>query len=685
MRRLPYTIQRLTLIGAWSISILISLLAPATYYLISYQYMRGVLEAQTALRASDISRVIHANPAMWRYEEIRLAELIERRSLDDIAESLRVTDPEGAVIVTNTVARMPLRTVYIHNIYDAGHVVAHIEAALSLEPLLYRTLLVAIGSTAIGFLIFFVLRTLPLQTINKSVLALKDSENKYRLLYETMKEGMALHRLTLDDNGVAASMSVIDANPNCIALLGGDRTKIIGTDSLALFGDAFKDHFSELLQVESQKGSISFELTMPGKDNLCLVHAFSPDRGLIATLLEDITERKRAEEERLNLQRQLLHAQKLESLGILSGGIAHDFNNLLHALLGNLEMALMKDLAEPSARENIEQAIKAGTQAAKLTSMMLAYTGKGVFVIKKMNLTSLVENNASLLAAAIPRSITFDLALDRNLPPIMADEGQLQQVVMNLITNAAESIGDGRGSIRITTGMQAFSQSTLNASRLEEKLTAGRYVFMEVIDTGCGMDDDTLRKLFDPFFTTKFTGRGLGLSAVQGILRAHKAAFLVESRTGAGTAIRILFPIAGGSQTPQQTSAPAALVNGKYAAMVLIVDDEEMIRNVAVAMLKRLGFETLSAADGEEALRIMQTQGDRIGLVLLDQNMPRMDGVAVFRELKKIRPGIKVLLASGFSEVEVAERYSGMGLNGFVKKPYNIKQLSDGLQRALKG
>lgn len=293
-----------------------------------------------------------------------------------------------------------------------------------------------------------------------------------------------------------------------------------------------------------------------------------------------------------------------------------------------------------------------------------------------------------MLSAAISKTIKLDLVLDHALPPVMADAGQIQQVVMNLITNASEAIGDLNGSIILSTGVQWFEQVILDGSRLEEKLTAGRYVWMEVSDTGCGMDEETLHKLFDPFFTTKFTGRGLGMSAVLGIIRAHKGAFLVESRPAAGTTIRVLFPIADFPRAEQANTPVAtgeAVTAATGAGTILVVDDEEMIRMVCVDLIEELGFEALVAADGEEALRIFREQGDRIGLVLLDQVMPGMDGVAVFRELRRIRPDVRVLLASGYSEQEVSECYKGLGLDGFIQKPFNLSLLAEEVRRVLGG
>ncbi len=405
------------------------------------------------------------------------------------------------------------------------------------------------------------------------------------------------------------------------------------------------------------------------------------------TSLSDISDRKKTEEERLDLERQLLHAQKLESLGILSGGIAHDFNNLLQAMLGNLDLALIKIPHDTPARKNIDQAIKAGQHAAKLTNMMLAYSGKGLFDIKPINLTELVDEIATMLEAAIPKSITLDQHLDHSLPTIRADAGQLQQVIMNLITNAAEAIGDQAGKIMLSTGSGKFDQSTLDQSRLDEKTAEGRYVWLEVRDNGCGMDGETLYKLFDPFFTTKFTGRGLGMSAVLGIIRAHKGAFLIESRTGVGTAIKVLFPIVDNHSAGSGTAIESQPYTEKHigkSIRILVVDDEEMIRVVSSAMLEELGFETVVAASGVEALTLFRSEGDHIGVVLLDQVMPGMDGVTVFKELRRIRPDIKVLLASGFSQQEVSERFDGLGLNGFLQKPYSLINFNSELSRVLK-
>lgn len=409
----------------------------------------------------------------------------------------------------------------------------------------------------------------------------------------------------------------------------------------------------------------------------------------ILGIYEDITDWKKADEDRQEMERQLLHAQKLESLGILSGGIAHDFNNILHSLLGNLELALMELPPDTDPCQYIEQAIIAGNKAAKLTNAMLAYSGKGVFVTDELNLSALVEENASMLSAAISKNITFKMELDNHLPFIMADSGQIQQVVMNLITNAYEAIGDNAGTITLTTGVGEFDQERLNASRMESKPAAGRYVWMQVSDTGCGMDDATLQRIFDPFFTTKFTGRGLGMSAVLGIINAHKGAFLAESAPNAGTTIRVLFPLALKQASGQPDSSSASVTTGsdplRQTGMILIVDDEETIRDITASMLKSSGFTNLSVSGGVEALEIYRRHRENICLVLLDQSMPDMDGVTTFKELIKIDPTIKVILASGYSVVEIAHLYDGLGLTGFIQKPFNLDRLKAEIHRALNG
>jgi CheY-like chemotaxis protein len=268
----------------------------------------------------------------------------------------------------------------------------------------------------------------------------------------------------------------------------------------------------------------------------------------------------------------------------------------------------------------------------------------------------------------------------------MADPGQLQQVIMNLITNAAEALGDNGGVIALSTGVDEFNDEYMGRSRLTEKSPAGRYSFFEITDTGCGMDEDTLQRLFDPFFTTKFTGRGLGLSAVLGIVRGHKGAILIDSTPGRGTSVRVLFPVCSSDHgaaseviSVPRKEPPAA----PLSRTILVVDDDEAVLRLGCEFIRYLGFRSIGATNGEEAVTLFEKYSDEIVVVLLDQTMPKMDGLSTFRELKRLRPDVRVILSSGFDVQDASQRFSGEGFMGFIQKPYVLKELQEKIDRVL--
>jgi len=389
------------------------------------------------------------------------------------------------------------------------------------------------------------------------------------------------------------------------------------------------------------------------------------------------------EEERQRMDQQIQQSQKLESLGLLAGGIAHDFNNLLMAVMGNLDLALRKVSPVSPARANIEQSAQAARRATDLTRQMLAYSGKGRFIVRAMDLSELVEENAHLFRSGVARTATLDVRLGRPLPSIEADAGQVQQVIMNLITNASDSIGDSSGRIIITTGVQECDSQCLKRSRIEDVPPAGRFVFLEVSDTGCGMDEQTQQRLFDPFFTTKAPGRGLGMSAILGIVRGHGGAIFVESGPGRGTSIRILFPALENIRAESGAAADTRVAGVPLASgTVLVVDDEEIVRMVCKEMVEAMGLSVLTAVDGRDAVDVFTRHADSISHVILDLSMPNMDGMAAFTELVRIKPGLKVILSSGYDEQDSLQRLSGPGLAGFIQKPYSLQNLRDALAKA---
>ncbi|NLF58140.1 MAG: PAS domain S-box protein [Candidatus Hydrogenedens sp.] len=404
----------------------------------------------------------------------------------------------------------------------------------------------------------------------------------------------------------------------------------------------------------------------------------------------DLTEQKEAqaalresEARRLESERRLLHAQKLESLGVLAGGIAHDFNNLLMAVLGNVELSMEMLSPLSPALDGLREAMNAARRAVDLTRQMLAYSGRGQFMLVHLDLNELVRENAHMLRAAISKNVTMNLQAGDALPPILADPGQLQQVVMNLITNASEAVGEKPGIVRLATGTMECDAAYLAKSRLAPP-EPGRYVWLEVADTGCGMERETVERLFDPFFTTKFTGRGLGMSAVQGIIKGHRGAIMVDSTPERGSTIRVLFPAAHVEPAPKpQKASGTGREPAVFSGTVLVVDDEELVLKLGGSMLGRLGFSVLSATNGGEAVDIYREKGRDITAVLLDLTMPVMDGVATLRALREVNPEVRVILCSGFTKNEVTSRFPLEGLSGFLQKPYHLKALQAELGRVL--
>ena len=375
---------------------------------------------------------------------------------------------------------------------------------------------------------------------------------------------------------------------------------------------------------------------------------------LLLLSVTDITERKWAEEKRLQMERQMQQTQKLESLGVLAGGIAHDFNNLLTIILGNASLALDEMPSLSPARDSLKAIEATSLRAAELCRQMLAYSGKGRFVIENIRMNDLIGEMISLLKASISKKAILNLNLKEPLPPLRGDPSQIRQVLMNLVFNASEAIGEHGGVITISTGMMECSNEDISEIYLDDNLTEGLYVWLEVSDTGCGMDHETQRRIFEPFFTTKFTGRGLGLSAVLGIVRGHKGALKVYSEPGRGTTFKVLFPAAE-SDRPlvPQSSSNIQHSDWKGAGTVLLVDDEESVRNLGNRMLERLGFKVLIAVDGQQALETFRELHNEIVLVILDLTMPYMDGEETFRELRRIDQKVRVIMSSGYTESEI--------------------------------
>lgn len=394
---------------------------------------------------------------------------------------------------------------------------------------------------------------------------------------------------------------------------------------------------------------------------------------------KDVTERVNAEQERARLEARMLQAQKLESLGVLAGGIAHDFNNLLMTILGNLELASCELPASAGATPMLGDAQRAAQQAADLCRQLLIYAGKGTSKIEPTDLGKLLREQAHMLEVSASKSTRLLLNLADELPLINADVSQLRQVFMNLIINASDAIGQAPGVITITTAQLVCERDYLEGVNSAHPLAPGPYITVEVSDTGCGMDADVRSRIFDPFFSTKTAGRGLGLAAVRGIVSKHGGGIRVYSEPGKGTTFRLLFPVPAALE-PATESRPALAWQG--SGLVLVIDDEPLLLSLGTRMLRRLGFDTLVAGDGREGMALFRARATEIAYVLLDWTMPAMSGEETLRELRRLKPDVRVVLASGHAPDDLLRRVGVERVSALVRKPYTLDELARAFQRA---
>ncbi|MBU1708540.1 MAG: response regulator, partial [Proteobacteria bacterium] len=395
----------------------------------------------------------------------------------------------------------------------------------------------------------------------------------------------------------------------------------------------------------------------------------------------DITDRKKAEEDKRKMELQIQHVQKLESLGVLAGGIAHDFNNILMTILGNADLAV-SDLSPASpAYINLIEIEKASRRAADLCKQMLAYSGHGKFISQPLDLSTVISEMNHMLEVSISKHVVLKYQLTENLPAVLGDANQINQIIMNLVVNSSEAIEKNSGVVSISTGAMECDRKYLTETYLDDNLPEGIYCYIEIADTGCGMEKDIIAKFFDPFFSTKFAGRGLGMSAVLGIVRGHKGALKVYSEPRRGTTIKVLFPALEDSVPATKNNEDLEIVKWRGHGTVLLVDDEETIRTLGKKMLERIGFSVLVAKDGRDAVNVYKQFESEIDCVLTDLTMPHMDGEVAFRELRKINRNVRVILSSGYNEQDVTEKFVGKGLAGFIQKPYTLALLREAMQK----
>lgn len=391
----------------------------------------------------------------------------------------------------------------------------------------------------------------------------------------------------------------------------------------------------------------------------------------------EVTERRQA-------VRAMYRAQKMESLGLLAGGIAHDFNNLLVAMLSQASLAQVYLDEHHLAYAHVNKVVQAAEQAAGLTRQLLAYSGGGQFTVQPLHLNTLIQESVDLLKVALPKQIVLEFDLADVLPLVKADLAQLQQVLMNLIINAAEAIGEQTGTIRLQTAVRHITEKDRIFWRFtDQPLSPGAYVSLQVEDSGGGVEDETIVKIFDPFFTTKFTGRGLGLAAVLGIVRSHQGGLKVSSELEKGTNFELLLPASDETETAVPTPLRTPEVETTVTGLVLLIDDERAVREAVIDILEMAGINVLTAENGDEGIALYKAQANDIDLVLLDLSMPGKSGRDTFIELQQFDPQVRIILSSGYSEGDATRGFTSPPMVGFLQKPYRLETFVQLLRKQL--
>lgn len=500
--------------------------------------------------------------------------------------------------------------------------------------------------------------------LESEVEKLRDSEDRFRALVSAGFEGLT----------VSVDGRIIEANDAAAALAGTTREALIGK---VVFDLATPESAERVLARIRQGVEEPYEIVARRVDGTTfpceLVGRNTVYLGKHAriTAFRDISARKRAEQDKRRLEESMLHAQRLEQLGVLAGGIAHDFNNLALIILGHAELGL-SETTDPSIRAHLEQIRVATLRASELTRQMLTYAGRVSSKLEPVDLGALVREMTELLRASVTKAADVKLRIDATDLTVFGEPGQLRQIVMNLITNASDALPEEGGTIRVQVSQRTIERDDLKDARLDATRGAGTYVALDVSDTGCGMDASTQERIFDPFFSTKFSGRGLGLASVLGIVRAHHGAIWVRSEPSRGSRLTVLLPKPDKVHVPATKSTPA---QSGIARCALVVDDQPMIRHLIDEFLRTLGFEVFTAADGRAALDVFRAHSKEIDVIVLDMMMPGMGGAEALSELRALRDDIPVVLLSGFFTSDLPSDM-GDAPTAFLPKPFQSSELA---------
>lgn len=661
-------ISRIIAVIAGIILAVVVLMFPLGYFLLSCRFIDGNLQVEAEINAGLITQVVSSNPEMWRFEQVRLEGLLSRRTLAHTPEIRRILGMDGGVIAASEdpLPRPVMRRSAF--IYDAGVPVGMIEISRSLLPLLGRAAIMLLVMLPLGIGSFMVLRTYPLRAIRRTEEALKNTNEFLTRVLESTTNVI----LVTNTEG-----TIIHCNERACELSGLRSSDLVGSPVYRLFSAAsaasVRDHLSSVIIHSRTLTRSEAALKGGGGRQITVSWSAAPFFQGVKTVgavisMEDITEFKRMEDD-------LIRVQKLESLGVLAGGIAHDFNNLLTAIMGNIEMARMRLRPDDKPYTRLVEAERASLRARDLAQQLLTFS-KGGAPLRQAVLMDRVISDAMTIALRGANTVCkADLPAD--LWPVHGDEGQLTQVMSNLIINACQAMTDG-GTI-IISGENLTVSGTGDPS-----LGPGRYVLITVSDAGSGIPTEHLPKIFDPYFTSRTSGSGLGLATVHSIIKRHEGAVRVESEVGKGTTFRIYLPASSGAiSTPDTSSCLAAPGAGR----VLVMDDEEIIRDVAGEMLRHMGYDVVTAGSGEETIELYRSareEGNPFDAVIMDLTVPNgMGGRQTMEMLLEIDPKARVVVSSGYSTDPVMADYRSYGFRAVVSKPYKVEDLCRTVQKVI--
>lgn len=635
----------------------------------NYQQSRGQIDHQLQT-IERIYNKLNFHPNVRRQLDIYQQEW---RDLQSILDQVGKQPPDEATL-SALHNKLPLFEVALTTLLEESHLALDQHITTWLSSLQYVAELLSGANLIFGLIVFLTGYTFFqfIRERKRAEEAIEASERRHRVLLETIPD-IVLRRKRdgiYTDYKPAKSFGRFMPSSDFI---GTHISQILPPDVVELSMAASEKALSTG-QEQVYEYRMPNRLTGIIRDYEARVLPSSDDE--VQVIVRDVTEDK--------LQEERLHqSQKLESLGVLAGGIAHDFNNLLTGMLGQTSLAKFKLARGLPVTEHIDKAITSAERAADLTRQLLAYAGKGKFQIMALNLSELIRETTGLLETALPNRAELQLQLDDALPMIEADRSQIQQVVMNLVINAAEALHEEGGHVRITTRHQTLSANDDTSSYMGAHLLPAAYVALEIFDNGCGMDSKVISRIFDPFFSTKTHGHGLGLAATLGIIRTHHGGIQVQSVPGSGTTFTLLFPAL---KTPVIKPSTAEADVEPYSTakpLVLVIDDESAIRESVTDILMMEGIQVVTAASGNEGIACFRQQQQQIGLVLLDLKMPGMNGEETLRALRQIDAQVSVILSSGYNETEVSHLFHDGEIIAFLQKPYNFTLLCQQVRKAL--